>query len=66
MSNPGYLWERGDRVQLVYTPDPETRLRPGDRGTVMEVEATGTILVRWDNGSQRGIIPGVDQIKPVL
>ncbi len=27
----------GDRVELVATDDPYTRLRPGDRGTVTRV-----------------------------
>ena len=35
-SQPGY--QRGDRIALVRTDDPGTRLRPGDQGTV----------TRWD------------------
>ena len=33
-------WQPGDRVALVRTDDPDTRLRPGDQGTV----------TRWDPG----------------
>ena len=37
MTSPAH-WQRGDRVALVRTDDPDTRLRPGDQGTV----------TRWD------------------
>ena len=35
-SQPGY--QHGDRIALVRTGDPGTRLRPGDEGTVTRVE----------------------------
>jgi hypothetical protein len=50
----------GDRVELVYTSDPATRLQPGDRGTVRSVDGLGTLHVRWDNGSRLGPVPGED------
>lgn len=56
-SRPG----AGDRVELVWTSDPHTRLKPGDRGAVCAVDPTGTVHVRWDCGSTLGLIPGVDQ-----
>jgi hypothetical protein len=34
VSNVRGRFERGDRVALEYTADPDTRLRPGDEGTV--------------------------------
>jgi hypothetical protein len=37
-TQPGY--RRGDRIALVRTDDPGTRLRPGDQGTV----------TRWNSG----------------
>jgi hypothetical protein len=40
-SQPGY--QRGDRVALVATDDPDTRLRPGDQGTV----------TRWDPAQEQ-------------
>jgi hypothetical protein len=50
----------GDRVELVATNDPYTRLRPGDRGTVISVADSPepTIDIAWDNGSTLAILPG--------
>lgn len=51
--------EPGQRITLISTDDPWTRLRPGDRGTVLKV--TGGVLdVAWDSGSRLSLIHGVD------
>jgi hypothetical protein len=43
---------RGDRVALERTDDPDTRLRPGDEGTVTRYDPKlGQLGVRWDSGS---------------
>ena len=43
---------RGDRVALERTDDPDTRLRPGDEGTVTRYDPKlGQLDVRWDSGS---------------
>jgi Domain of unknown function (DUF4314) len=58
----------GDRVELVATNDPYTRLRPGDRGTVTGVTDTPepSIDIQWDNGSTLAILPGAgDRIRPL-
>jgi Domain of unknown function (DUF4314) len=49
----------GDRVELVATTDPYTRLRPGDRGTVTRVtdHPEPSIDIHWDNGSTLAILP---------
>jgi Domain of unknown function (DUF4314) len=49
----------GDRVELVATNDPYTRLRPGDRGTVTSIadRPEPTIDIAWDNGSTLAILP---------
>lgn len=45
-------FERGDRVALEHTDDPDTRLRPGDEGTVTRYDPEpGQLDVRWDSGS---------------
>ena len=47
-------FERGDRVALEHTDDPDTRLRPGDEGTVTRYHAgpgKGQLDVHWDSGS---------------
>lgn len=55
----------GDRVELVRTDDPHTRLRPGDRGTVRRVRAQGdetVVDVTWDGGSSLTLLPE-DEVK---
>ena len=43
---------RGDRVALEHTDDADTRLRPGDEGTVTRYDlGLGQLGVRWDSGS---------------
>jgi len=45
-------FERGDRIALEHTDDPDTRLRPGDEGTVTRYDpGPGQLDVRWDSGS---------------
>lgn len=51
----------GKRVRLVRTTDPYTELRPGDLGTVDHIDGTGTMFVKWDNGSRLGLIADEDE-----
>ncbi len=45
-------FERGDRIALVHTDDPDTRLRPGDEGTVTRYDPKlAQLSVSWDSGS---------------
>ena len=62
-SQPGY--QRGDRIALVATGDPYTRLRPGDQGTVTRWDpAQGQLCIRWDSGSTLTMLPGDgDQVR---
>ena len=56
----------GTRVELVRMNDPyNTKLKPGDLGTVMNVDDIGTIHTSWDCGSSLGIVYGEDCCKPV-
>ena len=56
-SQPGY--QRGDRVALVATDDPGTRLRPGDQGTVTRWDpAQGQLHIKGDSGSSLSMLPG--------
>lgn len=48
--------QKGDRVELVRCSDPYTSLRPGDEGTVVFVDALGTVHVDWDSGSKLGLV----------
>ena len=53
----------GTRVELVRMDDPYNPPPPGTQGTVMGVDGTGSLLMRWDNGSGLSVIWGVDEVK---
>jgi Domain of unknown function (DUF4314) len=57
--------QRGDRIALVRTDDPDTRLRPGDQGTVTRWDPRhGELDVKWDSGSTLSMLPGEgDQVR---
>lgn len=59
------LVQINDRIQLIHTDDPYTKLRPGDLGTVDFIgkDVTGKVNqigVKWDNKSSLMMLPGVD------
>ena len=55
----------GCRVELVRMDDPQTP-PVGTRGTVIGVDDTASILVRWDNGSGLNVIYGEDECRRVV
>jgi hypothetical protein len=58
----------GDRVELVATTDLSTRLRPGDRGTIIRVSdhPEPSIDIHWDDGSTLTILPDAgDRIRRI-
>jgi hypothetical protein len=58
----------GDTVELVYTNDELTKLRPGDRGTVTKVEGKPgdrVIWVMWDTGEKLALLEEIDRFKVV-
>ena len=55
----------GTRIELVSMNDPYTRLRPGDKGTVVYVDDMATIHVNWDCGSSLGVAYGEDHVKKI-
>jgi hypothetical protein len=58
----------GQRVALVYTSDPHTRLRPGDQGTVRRYHPDlQTVDIDWDNGSHLSMcLDAGDRIQPLV
>ena len=65
-------WREGQRVELVHTNDPGTRLQPGTKGTVITLEPAGVdecgpaIHVKWDTGENLGVLPRAgDAIRPL-
>jgi hypothetical protein len=53
--------KKGQKVQLVFTDDSHTLLKPGDQGIVQYVDDIGTVFVKWDDGSSLGLIPELDE-----
>lgn len=54
-------YKPGTRVMLIRMNDPYTKLRRGERGTVVCVDDIGTIHVAWDCGSTLGIVYREDE-----
>ncbi len=54
-------FQTGDRVELIYTSDADTALRPGDRGRVTRYSPGGdlygpVVAVDWDSGSKLSML----------
>lgn len=58
------MFPKGTRVALVYMDDPQAPPE-GTEGSVMFVDDTGTVHVRWDNGSSLGAVYGEDRISKI-
>ena len=54
----------GTRVELLQMEDMQAPPR-GTKGTVYGVDDTGSLMVRWDNGSGLNVIYGVDSCRIV-
>lgn len=63
---------KGDRIELIHTNDQHTKLKKGDRGTVVR-EITGTIhpyvraqiIIKWDSGSNLILLDPIDSYKVI-
>ncbi len=60
--------DEGRRVELIYTSDPYTKLRPGSRGTYefmlrQEPPMQHQHCIKWDDGSSLTLLHGVDRFK---
>ena len=58
-------YPKGTRLELVYTDDLYTKLKPGARGAVDFIDDAGTIFMNWDDGSHLGLIPGLDSFRRI-
>ena len=54
----------GTRVELVVMDDPQAPPE-GTLGTVLGVDDTGSLLMRWDNGSGLNVIWREDVVRKV-
>ncbi len=57
-------YPRGTRVELVWMDDRQAP-PPGTQGTVLGVDDTGSLLMRWDNGSGLNVVYGEDVVRKV-
>ena len=55
-------YPRGTRVELVRMDDLQAP-PPGTLGTVLGVDDTGSLLMRWDNGSGLNVVYGEDLVR---
>mgnify|MGYP003285860020 FL=1 len=54
----------GTRVELVRMDDAQAP-PAGTKGTVQGVDDTGSLLMRWDNGSGLNVVWGEDSVRKV-
>ena len=54
----------GTRVELVRMDDPQAP-PPGTIGEVLDVDDTGSLLMRWSNGSGLNVVYGEDIVRKV-
>jgi len=55
-------YPKGTRVVLVEMDDPQVPL-PGTEGTVLGVDDTGSLIMRWDDGSGLNVVWGEDVVR---
>ena len=53
-------YPKGCRVELIKMDDPYREMPPGLKGMVEGVDDSGSIHVRWDNGSSLAVVFGED------
>ena len=58
------MYPKGTRVELVAMDDPQAP-PIGTRGTVLGVDDTGSLLMRWDNGSGLNVVWKQDAVRKV-
>lgn len=56
------LYPAGTRVELVRMEDVQAP-PTGTMGTVLGVDDTGSLLMRWDNGSGLNVVYGEDVVR---
>ena len=55
---------QGTRVELLRMDDPQAP-PAGTMGTVIWVDDSGSIMVRWDSGGSLNVLYGVDECRKV-
>lgn len=61
------MYPVGSRVKLEeIASDPESKLKPGDLGTVLELDDAGDLHIVWDQGCNLALIYSEDRCKCLL
>lgn len=50
----------GSQIELHEMPDDPRPIESGTRGKLIDIDDTGTLFVKWDNGRCLGVVPGHD------
>lgn len=58
------MYPAGTRVRLVMMDDPQAP-PAGTEGTVQGVDDTGSLLMRWDNGSCLNVVYDEDEVRKI-
>ena len=56
-------YPKGTRIQLISIEDPYASIAPGTEGEIAFIDDTGSVHVKWDNGSMLALIPGEDSFR---
>ena len=57
-------YPKGARVELLKMNDPQAP-PVGTKGTVIDVDDIGSLLVHWDNGSGLNVVYGEDLVRRI-
>ena len=58
------MYPAGTRVELLAMDDPQAP-SVGTKGTVLDVDDTGSLLMKWDNGSGLNVVWQQDRVRKV-
>lgn len=59
-----WMYPAGTRVELLAMDDPQAT-PVGTKGTVFDVDDTGSLLMKWDNGSGLNVVWQQDRVRKV-
>ena len=58
------MYPAGTRVELLAMDDPQAP-PVGTKGTMLDVDDTGSLLMKWDNGSGLNVVWQQDRVRKV-
>jgi len=53
----------GKRIELIEMPQDKHPIEPGTKGTCIMVDGMGQLVMKWDDGRNLSLIPGIDKFK---